>query len=45
MAKFSIEQAAAVAAIQQVINEWGHELDENNGLKITEVDILTEDCR
>ena len=45
MAKFSVEQAAAVAAIQQVINEWGHELDENNGLSIVEADILSEDCR
>ncbi|MCK9564046.1 MAG: nuclear transport factor 2 family protein [Bacteroidales bacterium] len=45
MAKFSVEQTAAVAAIQQVINEWGNELDENDGLSIAEADILSEDCR
>ena len=45
MAKFSIEQAADVAAIQQVINEWGDELDQNDGLKMTSADVLTQDCR
>lgn len=45
MAKFSAEQAAAVAAIQQVINEWGDELDQNSGLKLVEADVLTKDCR
>ncbi len=45
MAKFSAEQAAAVAAVQQVINEWGDELDRNDGLKMLEADVLTEDCR
>ena len=45
VAKFSTEQAAAVAAIQQVINEWGDELDQNSGLKMTEADVLTKDCR
>lgn len=45
MAKFTSEQAADVAAIQQVINEWGDELDTNSGLKITEADVLTQDCR
>jgi hypothetical protein len=45
MAKFSAEQAVAVAAIQQVINQWGDELDQNDGLKLAESDVLTEDCR
>ena len=45
MAKFSAEQAAAVAAIQQVINEWGDELDTNDGLKMGSADVLSQDCR
>ncbi len=45
MAKFTVEQAADVAAIQQVINEWGDELDTNDGLKLIEADVLTGDCR
>lgn len=45
MAKFSAEQAAAVAAIQQVINEWSDELDRNDGLKMSTADVLTQDCR
>jgi hypothetical protein len=45
VAKFSTEQAAAVAAIQQVINEWGDELDQNSGLKIAAAGVLTGDCR
>ena len=45
MAKFSAEQAAAVAAIQQVINEWGDELDKHDGLAMLDADVLTEDCR
>lgn len=45
MAKFNAEQAAAIAAIQQVINEWGDELDKNDGLSMLEADVLTEDCR
>jgi len=45
MAKFSVEQAADVAAIQQVINEWGDELDTNSGLRMTDADVLTQDCR
>lgn len=45
MAKFTVEQAADVIAVQQVINEWGDELDQNSGLKILEADVLTEDCR
>ncbi len=45
MAKFTSAQAADVAAIQQVINEWGDELDRNDGLKLAEADVLTTDCR
>jgi len=45
MARFTTEQAAAAAAIQQVINEWGNELDQNDGLKMIEAGVLTEDCR
>ncbi|MBW8881595.1 MAG: nuclear transport factor 2 family protein [Asticcacaulis sp.] len=42
MAKFTIEQAAAFAAVQQLINDWAHELDIHNGRNIT--DLITEDC-
>jgi uncharacterized protein (TIGR02246 family) len=42
VAKFNIEQAAAVAAIQQLINDWARELDVNNGLHIA--GLVTEDC-
>ncbi len=45
MAKFNPDQLAAIAAIQQVINEWGDELDQNDGLKITEANILADDIR
>ena len=45
MAQFTAEQAADFAAIQQVINEWGDELDRNDGLTMLEADVLTEDCR
>lgn len=43
MAKFSVEQAADVLAIQQVINEWAVELDINNGAHIGA--LVTEDCQ
>jgi hypothetical protein len=42
MAKFDMEQAVAWVAIQQLINDWGYELDVNNGLNIA--DLVTEDC-
>ena len=45
MAKFSTEQAAAALAIQQVINEWGDELDQHDGLNMLAADVLTSDCR
>ena len=45
MAKFTAAQAADVAAIQQVINEWGDELDTNDGLTMLAADVLTPDCR
>lgn len=43
MAKFTSEQAAAIAAISQVINEWGDELDVHDGLKMREAGVLAED--
>ncbi len=43
MAKFSTEQATAWIAIQQLINDWGYELDVNNGLNIG--DLVTEQCQ
>ena len=45
MAKFTPEQAASIAAIKQVIYEWGDELDVNSGLKISEADVLTKDVQ
>ena len=45
MARFTNDEAAAIAAIKQVIYEWGGELDVNSGLKMTEAKVLTEDCR
>jgi uncharacterized protein (TIGR02246 family) len=42
MAKFDIEQTMAWVAIQQLINDWGYELDVNNGLNIA--DLVTEEC-
>lgn len=42
MAQFNAEQVIALAAIQQLINDWAHELDMHNGLHISE--LITEDC-
>ena len=42
MAKFNMEQAVAVAAVQQLINDWARELDVNNGLHIA--GLVTADC-
>ena len=42
MAKFNVEQALTVAAVQQLINDWAHELDVHNGLHIS--GLVTEDC-
>jgi ketosteroid isomerase-like protein len=42
VAKFNMEQAVAVAAVQQLINDWAHELDVNNGLNIA--GLVTTDC-
>jgi len=42
MAKFDLQQAADVLAIQQVINEWATDLDITNGENMA--DLLTEDC-
>jgi hypothetical protein len=45
VAKFTLEQAADVLAVKQVIYEWGDELDINNGLNILGSDVLTDDVR
>jgi hypothetical protein len=45
MAKFDMEQAAAVAALKQLVSEWAYEVDMNAGLSIEEADVLTKDCR
>ncbi len=37
-----MEQALAVAEVQQLINDWAHELDVNNGLHVSS--LVTEDC-
>ncbi len=42
MAKFTTEEAVAWVAIQQLINDWGYELDANNGLNIA--NLVTEEC-
>jgi uncharacterized protein (TIGR02246 family) len=42
VAKFTTEQAHAVAEIQQLINDWAFELDMHNGQHIA--DLVTEDC-
>jgi hypothetical protein len=42
MAKFTMDQVIAYTAVQQLINEWGHELDIHNGMHIG--DLVTEDC-
>jgi hypothetical protein len=44
VAKFDLQQAAAVVAIQQLVHEWAHELDVHNGLQHM-AELLTEDCR
>ncbi len=45
MANFTAAQATAIAAIQQVINEWGDQLDVDDGTTIRDAGILTADCR
>ena len=42
MTQFTIEQAVAVAAVQQLINEWSLELDLHHGKNIAT--LVTEDC-
>jgi hypothetical protein len=42
MARFDMEQTMAVVAIQQLINEWGYDLDVNEGLGVPK--LITEDC-
>jgi ketosteroid isomerase-like protein len=41
LAKFTAEQAHAVVEIQELINDWGYELDVDNGRNIA--DLVTED--
>ena len=45
MAKFNAEQAIAIAAITQVMNEWVYEVDTNYGRAMAQADVLTRDCR
>jgi ketosteroid isomerase-like protein len=42
VAKFTAEETVDVAAIQQLINEWGRELDQHHGLSIGP--LVSEDC-
>jgi uncharacterized protein (TIGR02246 family) len=42
VAKFTTEQAVTVVAVQQLINDWGFDLDIHNGANIA--DLVTEDC-
>jgi ketosteroid isomerase-like protein len=42
VAKFDMEQAMAVIEVQQLIHDWAHELDINNGLRVS--GLVTEDC-
>jgi ketosteroid isomerase-like protein len=42
LAKFTAEQAHAVVEIQQLINDWGYDLDLYNGEHVA--DLVTEDC-
>lgn len=37
-----MEQALAVVEVQQLINDWAHDLDINNGLHVS--GLVTEDC-
>jgi hypothetical protein len=43
LAKFDMEQAVAYASVQQLINEWGRDLDLHNGANIS--GLVTEDVR
>ncbi len=42
MRKFNQGEAIAALELHQLVAEWGHELDSNSGLNITEY--YTEDC-
>jgi len=42
LANVTLEQSLVIASVQQLINDWAHELDINNGLKIAA--LVTEDC-
>jgi hypothetical protein len=43
VANFDLEQTLAIASVQQLINDWAHELDVHNGMHIT--DLVTADCK
>ena len=45
MARFDMDEATAVAAITQLVNEWGYEVDTNFGRSMVQADVLTKDCR
>ena len=45
MAKFELEQLAGIAAIKQVVYEWGDQLDLHDGMSIVDANILTSDVR
>ena len=42
MTKLSMEQVQVVVEVQQLIHDWAYELDQHNGLQIS--DLVTEDC-
>jgi uncharacterized protein (TIGR02246 family) len=42
LARYTAEQACAIVEIEQLISDWGYELDIHNGDNIAEV--VTEDC-
>ena len=42
MARLTADEAHAVVEIQQLVNDWGYELDIHNGRHIA--DLVTEDC-
>ncbi len=42
MAKLDLEQVIAIAAIQQLVNDWAFDLDQHEGLSVHEM--VTADC-
>src|SRR3954468_6607468 len=46
MVKFTSEQAAAIAAIEQLVTTWADVLDQDNGLDKTQgIGFLSDDCQ